>query len=223
MNIRVVLADDHPIVLDGMQQVLRLTPNMQVVAVCSNGEEALAAVRAHKPDVLVVDMNMPRKSGLAVMRQLRAEGDPTKVVLIGAVLNDHDVVEAIRLGVRGIVLKELASNLLAQCIRKVASGEQWLETRSAARVMEMLVRQESEITRAGLTPRQVEIVRCIGRGMRNKEVASRLKITEGTVKIHLRDIYRKLNISSRVELALYATSRGLTPPQNRTFPDTPKT
>jgi DNA-binding NarL/FixJ family response regulator len=199
--IRLVLADDHPIVLDGLETLFRLEPDFQIAARCVSGEEAVVAVRRHQPDVLILDIHMPRKDGLAVLRDLRREKLPTKVVLLAAVLEEEEVLEALRLDVRGMVLKELAPQMVVQCVRKVHAGERWLEKHAVTRVVDSLLRREAGEREAAnvLTPREIEMV-----GM-----SERLAICEGTVKIHLHHIYRKLKVENRVELILYAQSKRL--------------
>ena len=210
--ITIVLADDHPVVLSGLVGVFKLESDMRVVAACVNGEEALSAARWHQPDVLVVDLRMPGMDGLAVARAMTNEHIRTKVVLLAAEMRDEDTLEAFRVGVKGIVLKEMAPQLIMQSVRRVHSGGQWLETRASARAIETLLRREAatrELT-LSLTPREVELVRLAGRGMRNKEISDQLEIGEGTVKAHLHSVYRKLGIKSRVELVLYAREKGIT-------------
>jgi DNA-binding NarL/FixJ family response regulator len=206
-----VLADDHPIVLDGLETLFRLEPDFEVAARCVNGEETVVAVRRHRPDVLVLDIHMPRKDGLAVLRDLQHDKLPTKVVLLAAVLEEDEVLEAMRLGVRGMVLKELAPQMVVQCVRKVHAGEQWLEKHAVSRVVDSLLRREAGEREAAnvLTPREIEMVGMVARGLRNKEMSKRLAISEGTVKIHLHHIYRKLKVENRVELILYAQSKRL--------------
>lgn len=211
MSIRLVLADDHPIVLDGLETLFRLEPDFQIAARCVSGEEAVVAVRRHQPDVLILDIHMPRKDGLAVLRDLRREKLPTKVVLLAAVLEEEEVLEALRLDVRGMVLKELAPQMVVQCVRKVHAGERWLEKHAVTRVVDSLLRREAGEREAAnvLTPREIEMVGMVARGLRNKEMSERLAISEGTVKIHLHHIYRKLKVENRVELILYAQSKRL--------------
>ena len=211
MPIRLVLGDDHPIVLDGLENLFRLEPDFRVVARCVNGEECLVAVRRHQPDVLVLDLRMPRKDGLAVLRELHREKHPAKVVLLAAALEEEEVLEALRLGVRGMVLKELAPQMVVQCVRKVHAGEQWLEKQAFGRALETLLRREAGEREAGsvLTPRELEMVGMVARGLRNKEMSERMNISEGTVKIHLHHIYRKLKVENRVDLILYAQSKHL--------------
>jgi DNA-binding NarL/FixJ family response regulator len=211
MPIRVVIADDHPLILDAVENLLRLEKDFRIVERCSNGDEALDAVRRHKPDILVLDMQMPGKNGLAVLREMRKENLTTRVVILTASVGDEGLTEAVRLGVRGLVLKELGPELLVQCIRKVHAGELWLEKRSVTSALEGLLRREAGAHEATLllTPREVEIVKQVAAGMRNLEIAKALFISEGTVKVHLHNIYQKLGIDSRTKLMRYAQEKAL--------------
>lgn len=209
MAISLVLADDHPVVLEGLEALFRREHDIQVLARCLNGEETLQAVREHQPDVLVLDIRMPKMDGLDVLRQMEKEKLSSRVVLLTMGLDEDQVVEGLRHGVAGVVLKEMASHLLVQCVRKVHAGEQWLERRSFARVMDKILRREAglrEIT-ALLTPREVGVVRLVAAGLPNKEIGEKLFISEGTVKNHLRNIFEKLKISDRAELTRYSRDK----------------
>ena len=211
MPIGLVLADDHPIILDGLDHLFRQEGDFKVLARCRDGEETLQAVRKHRPDVLILDLRMPGKDGLAVLREVRKEKQPTRVVLLTAEMSDAEALEAIRLRVNGVVLKEMAPQLLVKCIRKVHAGGQWWEKRSLGRAMETMLRREAgerEIVGV-LTPRELQIVRLVASGLHNKEIADKLAISEGTVKIHLHHIYEKLHVDGRLELTLYAQDKGL--------------
>ena len=211
MPISVVLADDHPLVLDALENVFRLQEDIVVLARCADGVEALRAVREHRPDVLVLDIRMPGMDGLALIRELKKEKLPTRVVLLTAALDEEEVLAAIRLGVKGVVLKEMAPRLLVQCVRTVHAGGDWLEKQSVRLALDKLLRREAgtrEVARI-LTPREIEIVRMVAGGLRNKEIAAKLHVNEGTVKLHLHHIYTKLGVNSRVALTLYAQDRGL--------------
>jgi DNA-binding NarL/FixJ family response regulator len=211
MPIRVILADDHPIILHGLENLLRLERDFQVLASCTEGVAALQKVRQHKPDVLILDIFMPGIDGLEVVRQLRKEKLSTRVVILTAALDEEELLESIRLGVQGVVLKEMAPQLLVKCIRKVHAGGQWIEPRLANQALEKMVRRESgerEMS-ALLTPREIEIVRMVARSLRNKEIAEKLFISEGTVKIHLHNIYEKLNVDGRLALLRYVQEKGL--------------
>lgn len=211
MPVRLVLVDDHPLILDGLEALFRTAGDFEVVARCRDGGEALRAVREHAPDVLVLDLSMPRVSGLEVLRAMHAEGLASRAVVLAAALDDEDVVEALRLGVRGLVLKEMASDMLVKCVRRVHGGGTWLERVSAGRALERMVRREQgrHEAAAGLTPRELDVVRLVVKGLRNKEIADRLAIGEGTVKIHLHRVYQKLGVDSRLALAALARDKGL--------------
>lgn len=207
-----ILADDHPLVLNGLYHLLREYPEFAVLERCTSGSEALAAAKRHRPDVLVLDLLMPGMDGLAVVRALNDAGPSPAVVLLTAQLHEDQLIEALRLGVRGFVLKEMATKLLVECLRRVYAGGQWLEKDSAGKAMAKLVRREAmgrEI--AGLlTPREIEVVTMVAKGFSNKEIGSHLCIAEGTVKIHLHNIYEKLKINRRAELVRFAEEYGLT-------------
>jgi DNA-binding NarL/FixJ family response regulator len=211
MPIRLVLADDHPIVLDGLEQLFHLEQDFSVVARCRDGEEALRALRTLRPDVLVLDIRMPRCDGLQVLRALKTESLPTRVVLLTAALEEDHLLEALQLGVGGIVLKEMAPRLLVDAVREVHAGGRWLDKVSSNRALERFLQRDVEGREAAppLTPRELEIVRLVVRGLRNRSIAEQLFISEGTVKIHLHNIYQKLEVGGRLELAAHARSKGL--------------
>ena len=206
MTIHLVLVDDHPVVLEGIARLIEHEPDLVVAARCTDGSAALEAVRAHRPDILVLDLNMPRMSGMAVLREAAQEGLNLKVVLLTAAISEEDLVEAVRFGVRGVMLKETVPDLLVRCIRTVYGGGQWLEHQLTGWTLERLLAREASRQQVAkmLTTREIELARQVSLGLRNKEVATRLGITEGTVKIHLHRIYEKLGMNSRVELANYA-------------------
>ena len=209
--VRVVIADDHPLVLAGLRQLLESADSLEVVATCETGAQAVEAVRKHEPDLLIVDLRMPDMDGLAVLRSLRELKNPPRPIVLTAALGEDEVLEALRLGARGVVLKDMAPRLLLQCVRKVMEGEQWLEKESVGRALEKLFRRESATAELGtrLTPRELEIARMVAQGMRNKEIADKLFITVGTVKLHIHRIYEKLGVEGRVELTIFAREKGL--------------
>ena len=211
MPITLIIADDHPLILDALENLFRLEKDFKVVARCLNGDETLHSVRRHKPDILVLDIQMPVKDGLVVLREMRKEQLPTRVVILTATLNEEGLAEAVRLGVRGLVLKELAPKLLVQCIRKVHAGELWLEKRSVTSALEKLLQREVAKHEAAqmLTSREIEIIKQVAAGLHNTEIGKKLFISEGTVKIHLHNIYQKLGVDSRTKLTRYAQEKGL--------------
>ncbi|HUO87358.1 MAG TPA: response regulator transcription factor [Thermoanaerobaculia bacterium] len=206
--LRLVLADDHPIVLDGLEQLFRLEPELEVVARCRDAAAALAAVDGQRPDVLILDLKMPGGGGLGVLRELATRHRPPGVVLLTAALDEDELIEAVRLGARGVVLKEMAPQLLLEAVRRVAAGGEWLEEGLGGRAIKRLLARHLAAA-AGLTVREEEIVRLAARGLRNREIGDQLHISEGTVKVHLHNVFAKLGCENRVEMVLRARERGL--------------
>ena len=212
MSIRVMVADDHPVVLSGLESVLRQEAGFDLVGKCGDGASVVPAVLARHPDVLLLDLHLPDKSGLAVVRELNEHVTAVRVVLLSGVVTEDEVVEALRLGVKGILLKEMAPRLLLECIRKVHAGGQWLEKASIGRVLDKMLKREDAAQRlsAILTRRQTEIMLLVTQNLTNEEIASRLFIAPGTVKLHVHMIYKKLGVTGRTELARFARENGLT-------------
>jgi DNA-binding NarL/FixJ family response regulator len=209
--IRLVIVDDHPIVLQGLQRLFESDQGFQVICACENGEEALAAVRTSRPDVLLLDLRMPGSTGLDVLEAMSRERLECRSVLLTAAITDDDVVQALKLGAMGLVLKESAPETLVECVRRVHAGERWIEPEAMSRAFDRISRRESAAREIAvkLTPRELEIVGMVTQGLRNKGIADRLFISEGTVKIHLHNIYEKLGIDGRLELVVYAREKGL--------------
>jgi DNA-binding NarL/FixJ family response regulator len=209
--IRVLLADDHPIVLGGLAQLLSLEPDITVVGRCTNGNEAFAAIGRERPQVVIADLTMPGRSGIELLRELRAMRSPVRLILLTARIEHEQVLEALNLGVAGIVLKESAPLQILDCVRRVAAGEQWIDQVISSRTLDGILRRQSGAAKvaAVLTAREIEVVRMAAGGLRNKEIADRLSITEGTVKAHLRSIFEKLDIDSRMKLIVYARENQL--------------
>jgi two-component system, NarL family, nitrate/nitrite response regulator NarL len=211
MAIRVVLVDDHPIVLQGLQQLFERQPDFTVVAACPGAEAALQAVRVHRPDVLILDLRMPGKSGLDLLRALNDEKLDCYSVLLTATIRDEEVVEATKLGVTGLVLKESSPETLLKCVRRVNRGERWIDQETITRAFQSVVGREEaerEVSKT-LTPREIEIVKMMAEGLRNRAIGDRLGISEGTVKVHLHNVYEKLGLDGRLELVLYAKQKGV--------------
>jgi DNA-binding NarL/FixJ family response regulator len=211
MAIRLTLVDDHPVVLHGLQRLFEMQPDFDVVACCGGGDAALASVRATRPDVLVLDLRMPGRNGIEVLRAMAAERLPCRTVLLTAAATDDDVVEAVRLGVDGIVMKESPPDALVDCVRRVSRGEQAIEQELLARAFGRVLRREAATREASkmLTPREIELVKMVAQGLRNRPIAERLGISEGTVKIHLHNVYEKLGVNGRLELVLWAQEQGI--------------
>ena len=211
MPIRVILADDHAIVLNGLQRLFESDPGFTVVECCRDGRQALAAVRSREADVLVLDMRMPERTGLDVLREMAAAERRCRTVLLTAAITDDEVIEAVRLGAQGVVLKESDPETLLECVRKVHEGQPWIDYETMSRAFGRAVKKESGAREAArlLTPRESELVKMVAEGLRNKAIAERLSISEGTVKIHLHNIYEKVHVDGRLELVLWAQEQGL--------------
>jgi DNA-binding NarL/FixJ family response regulator len=154
---------------------------------------------------------MPDLDGFGMLRALEGDARPPRVILLTAEIDEQATLEAVRLGVHGIVLKDMPADLLLECVRKVHAGEHWMESRSASRAMAGLVQREAalrDVSRV-LTSREIEVVRMLARGLRSATIASELHISEGTVKTHLHRIYEKLGVDGRVSLVLLAREKGL--------------
>lgn len=209
--IRIVIADDHPVVLAGLRALFEEEQGLEILATCPDGEEALAVVERERPDVAILDMRMPRMNGIEVLRALKEKRSVCRVIILAAAIQDDEVLEAMQLGVKGIVLKEMAPSMLLRAIHKVHEGGQWLEKESLGRAIDrMLNRAETlQSLRAVLTPREMEVMRIAARGKGNQEIAEGLCISQGTVKTHLHAIYSKLGVDGRVGLMVYAQERGI--------------
>lgn len=210
MPVRIALADDHPIVLDGLAQLFRLEEDFEVVARCRDGDETLRLLRERPVDVLVLDLKMPGTDGLAVLAAVRDEGLASKVLVLTAAIDDDQLARALHLGVAGVVLKEVAPQILVQAVRTVHAGGLWLD-QSFGRTLDRMVLRGAAAREAAkvLTRRELEIVRMAESGLRSRAIAEKLIISEATVKIHLHNIYQKLKVNGRLELAAYARRHGL--------------
>ena len=209
--IRLVLADGRLLILDALEALFQAAGGFVVAARCRHGEELLEAARRERPDVLVVDFRLPRMDGLEVARRLGETGTACPVVLLVDGIREREVNEALRLRVAGLILTEMPGSLLIRCVRAVHAGEPWLERRSAARLLQKLVRDESGRREAEsvLTHREIEVTRMAGKGLRNRAIAAELGISESTVKVHLGHVYAKLGARSRLDLYRFAADKGL--------------
>jgi DNA-binding NarL/FixJ family response regulator len=210
VTIRLVIADDHPIVLSGLAGLLA-GPEFKIVGKCSDGLQVVDIVAHEEPDILLLDIRMPGKSGLEILKEIGRRSLKTRVVLLTGSLTEDEAIEAMRNGVRGILLKEMVPRLLVECLRKVSAGEQWLEKASVGRAIDKLLKREEglkEVT-AVLTQREMQLLHLAVTDASSKEIAERLFISEGTVKVHLHSIYSKLSVSGRAELRRVAKEKGL--------------
>ena len=205
MTIRVVLVDDHPIVLQGLEHLFARQPDIEVAACASTVPAAVAAARASHPDILLLDLRMPDGGGLAVLDALASEQIQTKTVVLTAAISDEEVSEALKKGAAGLVLKESSPEQLLECVRRVHAGERWMDPEAMTRVVARAAPAAATDDRAAsLTAREREVVRMIASGLRNRDIGERLSISENTVKVHLHNIYEKLGVEGRMELLLLA-------------------
>lgn len=196
-----VVADDHPVVLRGLVELLQT--DFRIVAACSDGEAAITAVWEHHPDVLVLDLSMPKRTGLDVLEAFRKQPVRTNFLLLTATISDDEVSVAVARGAKGILLKDTSPDELIESIKTVASGGAVLPPEL---VDKALLRTSASEARARqiakvLTPRECEVVALIVEGLSNKHIARKLDLTDGTIKIHLHNIYGKLGVSNRTSLA----------------------
>jgi two-component system, NarL family, nitrate/nitrite response regulator NarL len=204
--IRILIADDHAIFRDGLRRLLATQEDFQVIAEASDGKEALALVNELKPDVLLLDLAMPRVPGMEVLRELSRESTPVRTILLTAAIQPFAVNSALQLGARGIVLKAAPPEMLLKSIRSVHEGQFWVGSEPASSWVRA---SQSSASGFGLTTREIEIISAIKQGNSNREIASQLAISEETVKRHLSNIYGKLGVSSRLELAVLASEQHL--------------
>jgi DNA-binding NarL/FixJ family response regulator len=221
-KIRIVVADDHPIFRDGLCKLLALEEDFEVVAQAQDGREVLEVLQQHEPDILLLDLRMPGLDGLGTLQRLQAVRNKTRVIVLTASDDKNEFVQAMRLGTSGIVLKQTATELLIKSIRKVHAGEIWLDSHTTAAVIRQFVAADEppppslpvatagrERERSPLSQREREIVALVAQGFKNKEMAEKMFISEQTVKNHLHNIFDKLGVSDRLELALYAIHNNL--------------
>jgi two-component system, NarL family, nitrate/nitrite response regulator NarL len=220
-KIRIVVADDHPIFRDGLCKLLALEEDFEVVAQAQDGRQVLDVLQQYEPDILLLDLKMPGLDGLATLQRLQAAKNKTRVIVLTASDDKNEFVQAMKLGTSGIVLKQTATELLIKSIRKVHAGEIWLDSHTTAAVIRQFVAADDappipqpaaaprERERSPLSQREREIVALVAQGFKNKEMAEKMFISEQTVKNHLHNIFDKLGVSDRLELALYAIHNNL--------------
>ncbi len=200
-KIRILLVDDHIVLRMGLATATSGEPDMEVVADADNGADAIKAYRAHRPDVVVLDLRMPGMNGIETIRGLRDEfGDP-RVLVFSNYASGDEVYEALKAGACGFVVKEMALDRLLEAIRRVHRGEQYIPPEIATRMNGRVLSQ--------LSPRELEVLRLVAKGLSNKEIGAALHVVEGTIKIHLTNILAKLGVSDRTQAILAAVKRGI--------------
>jgi len=211
--IGVLIADDHAVVRQGLRTFLELQEDIEVVGEAADGEEALAQAAALVPDVVLMDLVMPRLAGVEAIERLRASGSTARVIVLTSFLDEDKVLPAVRAGAAGYLLKDVEPAQLVAAIRTVDRGEALLHPAVAARVLRELVSPDGAPARAerhaSLTAREREVLALVARGRANKAIALQLGIAEKTVKTHVGNILAKLGLSDRTQAALYAVREGL--------------
>ena len=203
--VSVIVADDHPIVLRGLMEILRVPPDISVVAACTCGRDAAAAIQQFAPDVAVLDIVMPDLNGLDVLSIIKRHGFKTSVVILTAVAPEDRVLAAMTRGAKGLLFKDAAPDNLVDCVREVAKGKLWFPNDPIGAARERETGPQAEI--GALTPRERQIALLVSEGLTDKLVAEQLNLAESTVKSHLHNIYKKLDLPNRT--ALTARTRAL--------------
>lgn len=198
----ILLADDHPMIRTAIEVLLRDT-GYEIVGTAATGDEAFALLAQLRPEILLLDLQMPGGSGMEVIRRLDGDEDAPPIIILTAAIDDSSLMEARSLGVRGMVLKNSDPAYLLECLERVRAGDSWTDPELEARVQE-LSDTLGERRRPALAPRERQLVRFVRQGLRNREIAQELGVTEGTVKVYLHAVFEKLGVSSRTELAVRA-------------------
>jgi DNA-binding NarL/FixJ family response regulator len=200
--VRILCADDHPLVRKGIASILNNEPDMHLVGEASNGREAVEKFRELHPDVVLMDLRMPEMDGIEATRQIRRDVPDAKIIALTSYDGDQDIYRAIEAGVRGYILKEMVHTKVIQAIRTVQAGKRLMPPEVAERLSEYF-------PQVALTPREVEVLNLVARGMANKEIAHQLGTASGTVKMHVQNILAKLGASDRTHAVTIALERGI--------------
>lgn len=213
--IRVVVADDHPVVRFGVKNMLESEPGFEVVGEAEDGDVAITETLEREPDILLLDVMMPRLPGLDALRAIMGKSPRVKIILLTSTITTQQIIEALQIGARGIVLKDAVAGDLSKSMRAVLSGDYWIGGERVVNLVAALNELMKQAAAApekktyGLTPRELEVVTCIVEGCSNKDVAKQFAISEETVKRHLSNIFDKTGVSTRLELALFAIAHKL--------------
>ncbi len=215
-KIRVLITDDHTVVRKGLSALIQTEHEMEVVGEAADGEEAVFKSRTLKPDVILMDLSMPRKDGVAAIAEIKQHNPNARILVLTSLAEDSKIMSAIKAGALGYLLKDAAPDELLRAIRTVAKGESSLHPSVAQKVLHSIRTPVAEPQSDTLTERENEILRLIAQGLPNQHIAKKLSISERTVRTHVSNILRKLHLPNRTQAALYAIREGLVSPDEAT-------
>lgn len=201
-TIRVLIADDHPVVRSGLAMIIQYTEGMETVAEANNGAEAIELYRQHQPDVVLIDLKMPEVDGVEAIATIHREYQNARIIVLTTYDGDEDIYRGLQAGARGYLLKSASRQEILNAIQRVYAGQKYIPAEVGARLAERLGSPQ-------LTEREHQVLRLITEGKSNQEIAQAINISEGTVKFHVNSILRKLNVSDRTQAALVAFKRGI--------------
>ena len=213
-RIRVLIADDQQLSRQGLKQVLELENDIEVIAQACNGEEAIQLAREFNPDVILMDINMPGTNGLQAIKQIKEEKISSRIIVLTIHEDREYLFKTIQMGAVGYVLKDAETTVLVEAIRSVHSGQSYIQPNMTTELVKEFNRitmsEKEKNDKNNLTAREIEVLKLIAEGLINKEIAKKLYISEKTVKNHLSNIFRKLNVSDRTQAAIYAVKHNIT-------------
>ena len=209
-TIRVAIADDHPIVRQGLRVALGAQDDLELIGEASNGAEAVEVARRLEPDVMIMDLQMPVMDGISAIEEITEENEDARILVLTSFPDDNNVFSAIKAGAMGLLLKEAPPEELLEAIRTVNSGEAALHPTIARKlIQEVKAPTETRSSLDPLTPREMDVLKCLARGLSNREIAEELTVSVRTVTTHMRNILDKLHVSNRTQAALYALEHGV--------------
>ena len=213
-HIRILIVDDHPLIREGLRAVLETQPDMELVGEAMDGYEAVTRALALKPDVILMDLALPRKDGIEAMREILRILPAARVLVLSNYLDDEKVFGALKAGAKGYILKETNSQELRQAVRSVYQGKAALDPAVQSKLVDQLTGTIVSQPENELTERELDVLRLMARGFTNPQIASQLSVAEGTVRFHVSNVLRKLGLENRTQAVLYALQKGLAGPES---------